>query len=229
MGLGFVLARRLGLNRSFGILSGGAVAICGASAALAIAAVLPRDRQSQAETAFTVIIATALSTLAMVLYPVLAAAVGLSDAQAGVFLGGAIHDVAQVIGAGYVVSQRAGDTATYVKLLRVAMLLPVVLTLGLVIGRRRGAADGALRQAPPWFLIGFAGLVALNSLVDVPAAWRHAAGEGSRWCFIAAIAALGMKTSFAELVSVGWRPAALIVIETVWIAVLALACVRLFV
>ena len=68
-----------------------------------------------------------LSTLAMIVYPMLARAFGLDPRQAGIFLGGTIHDVAQVVGAGYSMSQETGDRATLVKLMRVAMLLPVIL------------------------------------------------------------------------------------------------------
>ena len=67
-----------------------------------------------------------LSTVAMVIYPLIVTALGFGAGHAGVFLGGTIHDVAQVIGAGYGMSKETGDVATIVKLLRVAMLLPVI-------------------------------------------------------------------------------------------------------
>ena len=123
--VGLFLSRRLGLTPMFGVLSGGSVAICGASAALAIASVLPHDRDRERDTILTVVLVTALSTLAMILYPVFATSIGLDHRLAGVFIGGTIHDVAQVVGAGYMISPETGDIATYVKLLRVAMLLPV--------------------------------------------------------------------------------------------------------
>jgi len=124
---GVLLARITGLPRNFGLLTGGSVAICGASAALAIASVLPRGPDHERDTIMTVVAVTALSTIAMVLYPVLAAAIGFDEHTTGIFLGATIHDVAQVVGAGYSVSTQAGDTATIVKLFRVALLLPVVL------------------------------------------------------------------------------------------------------
>ena len=113
-----LLARRLGLKPLFGVLSGGAVAICGASAALAIASVLPRNDTRERDTILTVVSVTALSTLAMILYPVFATSIGLDHKQAGIFIGGTIHDVAQVVGAGYTISNETGDIATYVKLLQ---------------------------------------------------------------------------------------------------------------
>ena len=84
IGLGAVAARRLGLTRSFGILSGGAVGICGASAALAIASVLPKNPEAERDTILTVVVVTALSTLAMILYPLFAVAIGLDHVQAGI-------------------------------------------------------------------------------------------------------------------------------------------------
>src|SRR6185312_4010089 len=136
--MGLLITRVFGLSRSFGVLSGGAVGICGASAALAIASVLPKDRESERDVILAVVVVTALSTLAMIFYPMLVTALGFDHQRAGLFLGGTIHDVAQVVGAGYMISQKTGDIATYVKLLRVAMLLPVVTTIALVLSRGRG-------------------------------------------------------------------------------------------
>ncbi len=225
--MGTLAARALGLKRSFGILSGGAVGICGASAALAIASVLPRDRDIERDTILTVVTVTALSTLAMITYPLLAVSIGLSHVQAGVFLGGTIHDVAQVVGAGYSISPQTGDVATYVKLLRVSMLLPVVF--GIAFLARRGAKDGPGAKPPvPMFLIGFAVLVAINSLGWLPKAAVSGASVLSSGCLVMAISALGMKTSFKALAAVGWRPIAVMIVETVWIGALVLTAVVLF-
>ncbi len=221
--IGTLVARRLGLSKLFGILSGGAVAICGASAALAIASVLPKHEKSERDTILTVVTVTALSTLAMIFYPILVKAIGFDDVHAGVFLGGTIHDVAQVIGAGLTISPEAGDIATYVKLLRVAMLLPVVSIIASTSTRGQAKAKG---PKVPTFLIGFAALVAINSTGLLPGFVVTAVSQLSTWCLVTAIAALGMKTSFKSLIVVGWRPVGLMVIETVWIAVLVLLSVR---
>lgn len=223
--VGLVLARRLGLGSAFGVLSGGAVAICGASAALAIASVLPRHEQSERDTILTVVSITALSTLAMILYPVFATSVGLDHIRAGVFIGGTIHDVAQVVGAGYIISPETGDIATYVKLLRVAMLLPAVFVITLVVART-GERRSSARPMLPSFLIAFALLVFVNSLGLLPHFLINLANDVSRWCLVTAIAALGMKTSFKALFAVGWRPIGLMLAETMWIAVLVFAAVK---
>jgi uncharacterized integral membrane protein (TIGR00698 family) len=224
--IGSMVAKRLGLGKTFGVLSGGAVAICGASAALAIASVLPKHENSERDTILTVVSVTALSTLAMIFYPILVGWIGFDHVHAGVFLGGTIHDVAQVIGAGFMISPETGDVATYVKLLRVAMLLPVVSIIASTAAS--GEGKSGLPKVPT-FLIGFAGLVAINSTGLLPAFVVSALTEISRWCLVTAIAALGMKTSFKSLIVVGWRPVGLMVIETAWIAVLVLLSVKFLV
>jgi uncharacterized integral membrane protein (TIGR00698 family) len=224
---GTLLGQRLKLGRTFGLLSGGSVAICGASAALAISTVLPNHKDKERDTIVTVVAVTTLSTISMVLYPILVTALHLDHRHAGVFLGGTIHDVAQVVGAGYMISPETGDIATYIKLLRVATLIPVVLMISYFFGAAR--AEGAQkRKIPPLplFLIGFVALVALNSILTVPPAVSGTITDISSWCLVTAIAALGMKTSFKDLVQVGWRPVGLLVAETAWIAGLILICVE---
>ncbi len=219
---GAIMSRFVRAENNFGVLTGGAVAICGASAALAVSAILPRHANNNRDATFTVIGVTALSTIAMVIYPLLSHAMGFTDRQAGIFLGATIHDVAQVIGAGYSVSPEAGDTATIVKLLRVAMLLPVILVLSIVFRNQHVAnADGTHPKKPPllpWFAVAFGVLVALNSLVALPKELLTFANETSRFLLVTAIAAIGMKTQLKELVLLGWRPVVLIVAETVFLA-----------
>lgn len=214
---GSLLARAMGLSREQGLLSGGAVAICGASAALAISSVMPKSKDLERNTIFTVVSVTTLSTLAMIFYPIFTRMMGFSDHDAGVFLGGTIHDVAQVIGAGFSVSQEAGDTSTIVKLLRVTMLLPVVLVFTMLF-RKDGAGEGERATTIPPFLLAFAAIVAINSTGFVPDIIMSTLSDISRWCLITAIAALGMKTSFKALALVGWRPVLLVVAETLVMA-----------
>ncbi|MDV7341604.1 putative sulfate exporter family transporter [Terasakiella sp. A23] len=227
--LGLILTRDTDASSAFGCLSGGSVAICGASAAMALSSVLPQNEDNERNTIFTVITVTALSTIAMVFYPMIAALLGLDEQQTGIFLGATIHDVAQVVGAGYGVSDQAGDISTIVKLLRVAMLLPVVLVVMMVVRINSKKARGGAAKLPfPWFVLGFVALVTLNSMVAIPAEISTFFIDLSRWCIVAAVAALGMKTSFGALVKVGYFPVAVIVAETVFLACLCLAAIFLF-
>lgn len=220
------VARLLGFQGLFGLLTGGATAICGASAALALAAALPNHPLKERATLFTVIGVSTLSTIAMIAYPMIVHALGLDPQAAGIFLGGTIHDVAQVVGAGYAVSTETGDAATLVKLLRVAMLLPVIVFAVMLTRTRDDAGSGARPPLLPWFAVAFALLVAVNSTGIVPAAVQSLGSDVSRWLLVAAIAAIGMKTKLKELVAVGFKPVALMVGETIFLAVLVLALLR---
>ena len=211
------VARFMKLPPAEGVLTGGAVAICGASAALAISAVLPKGERSSQFTLLTVVGVTALSTLAMIFYPALVPLLELDAAGAGLFLGGTIHDVAQVVGAGYMISPEAGVTATFVKLLRVALLVPVVMALSIVF-RNKGKGRGT--PLLPWFLVVFVLLAAANSAGWVPPQAGDALASLSRWCLVAAIAALGVMTSFVELAALGWQPVVLLVSETLFLGTL---------
>ncbi|ANN62062.1 hypothetical protein A9174_34720 (plasmid) [Mesorhizobium loti NZP2037] len=217
--LGLGLGRFFGRPAAFGILTGGAVGICGASAALALTSVLPKGERgiSERDTIFTVVAVTALSTVAMIAYPVLASFFGFDDRLSGIFIGATVHDVAQVVGAGYSISREAGDTATIVKLLRVAMLVSVVATITLLMTR----SGPGTRARFPLFLIGFVLLVIINSVGLIPAQASAALADASRWALVIAIAGLGMKTSLKDFFEVGPRAMAIIVAETVWIAAFA--------
>jgi uncharacterized integral membrane protein (TIGR00698 family) len=215
-------AKAMGFKPEFGLLSGGATAICGASAALALSAALPAHERKERATSFTIIGVSTLSTIAMILYPAISNLFGFDDHHAGIFIGATIHDVAQVVGAGYAISPEAGDTATVVKLMRVAMLLPVIIAVGLWARSRGGHGEGQRPPLLPWFVTGFALLVVANSLVPVPDFLREGGNIASRGCLVTAIAALGVKTHFQEIIDIGWKPVVLMILETIFIAGIAL-------
>lgn len=216
------LAPLIGKNRLFGFLTGGAVAICGASAAMAISSLLPNRAESERDLSFTVISVTLMSTLAMILYPVLTEQIGLGPKLAGVFLGGTIHDVAQVVGAGYSVSDEVGDISTLVKLLRVTLLAPVVFIGALVL---RNSVPAGAKRPPlvPGFVLAFLLLAAANSAHLVPAVVIGPIDTLSRAMLVTAVAAVGMKTSLAELKDVGGAAIVIIIAQTVFLAALVLA------
>jgi len=225
---GVVAARLLGLPRRLGILTGGATAICGASAAIAIAAVLPRDEKSERELIFTVAGVTVLSTAAMIAYPVIAGLAGFDARQSGIFLGATIHDVAQVVGAGYSISAEVGDFAVLSKLLRVAMLLPVVMLISLVVRHRlRGTATRGGDALLPPFLLAFVGFVVAGSLGLIPEWLGAGLNLVARASLVVAIAAVGLKTSLLEVKKVGHRAIALLSIETAFLALLVIAALAI--
>ncbi len=202
--------RIAGQSRYANILAGGATAICGASAALALYGVIGKDRVSQAQFALTLVGISLASAFAMSVYPMLAAELHLSDRQAGFLIGASIHDVAQAIGGGYAFSDAAGSYATIVKLARVALLAPVVALASLALGN--GDADNASsrssfwrRLALPWFITAFFGVLALNSLITIPASLSQSALIGSKALLLLAVTATAIRSRMDLLMQMGWR------------------------
>jgi uncharacterized integral membrane protein (TIGR00698 family) len=208
-------ARALSLPREFGALSGGSVAVCGASAAAAVSSVLPEDEESERSLAVVIAVVTLMATIAMIFYPLLVAELDLTPQDMGVILGGTIHDVAQVVAAGKAISPKVGELATFVKLMRVAMLLPIVMGVYFWLGRSAAKhKSGAKIQYLPGFLIAFFVLAAINSFGVVPAQVSSWGSNASHYFLVAALTAIGVKTDLKSVLGVGWRPFALILIET---------------
>jgi uncharacterized integral membrane protein (TIGR00698 family) len=199
------LSARMGLGVSYGALAGAANAVCGASAALATSTVVPSYERKGADVAFAVIAANAVSTLAMLIYPLIAVALGYNPKATGIFLGATIHDVAQAVGAGYTVSEPVGNTAVIVKLFRVFLLLPVVLGIGWWLASA-GERVSTAKVPVPIFAIMFLVLCLVNTLatampalapVYVPA--KSILDGAANWGLLLAIAALGAGTTVTEL------------------------------
>lgn len=225
IGTGFVCGRIFNKQWRFSLLTGGSVAICGASAALAIASVIPHNEKTERNLLFTVVSVTTLSTIAMIIYPILFTVLGLTPSQSGFLVGATIHDVAQVVGAGYSISTDVGDVATIIKLLRVAMLPVVLVIIVLALaGQRRG---GTKSVRLPLFVVGFAALTAINSLGLLPAVAAKFAVDLSGWLLVVAISALGVRTNMRDMLQLGWRHVAMVVTETLVLLILAIAAVEM--
>ena len=223
---GFLFARWSDRTDAFGAMVGVGTAVCGASATLACSTVVPDYRGKQADIAFVVVAVNALATLAMLIYPPLCLLLGFDARSTGVMLGGTIHDVAQVVGAGYAVSETVGNTAVIVKLFRVFLLLPTVLGVGWYF-TRQGKRHGEARVPVPVFGIVFLFLCAVNSVVPlVPSLLpvytpiKAALVEASTWGLLLAIGALGLGTSVKTIFALGWRHIAMALASTIVIFVI---------
>ncbi|TCD13159.1 YeiH family protein [Oricola cellulosilytica] len=223
IGSGFVCARLFNRGWRFALLTGGSVAICGASAALAIASVIPHNDKTERNLLFTVVSVTTLSTIAMIFYPIIFQLIGLSDSQNGFLIGATIHDVAQVVGAGYSISTKAGDVATIVKLLRVSMLPVVLIAIVFTMASAQGSGS---KVRLPLFVIGFAALTAANSVGLFPGPVAAGAVSLSSWLLVVAISALGVKTNMKAMLELGWRHVAVVVVETLLLLALAFAALK---
>ncbi len=157
----------------------------------------------------------------MIVYPILGVTIGFDDRTTGIFIGATVHDVAQVVGAGFSVSEEAGNVATLVKLIRVVTLAPVVVIAAIVI-RSFGKFDEEEGKRPPLiptFVLGFVLLAGLRSFEFLPNIVIEMASEASRWLLVIAIASVGLKTLPKDILNVGFPAVALIVAETLFLAV----------
>jgi uncharacterized integral membrane protein (TIGR00698 family) len=216
---GTLVARGGPMGSAFGTLAGGAVAICGASAALALSSVLGEKRTSQAQLTLVLVSVSAASALAMSVYPVLAHSLHLTDTQAGFLMGASIHDVAQALGAGYSYSDAAGQTASIVKLTRVALLAPALAVVAWAYPAEGGKGSGV---GVPWFVLGFLGMTALHSLVALPApvlAWSPKVASG---LLLLAVTATGIRSPMHLLMEQGWRSSLPVIAATLISFLLAL-------
>ncbi len=218
---GFLLAHVCGQASEYGALAGAGTAVCGASATLATSIVLPDYKGKEADVAFVVIAVNALSTAAMVLYPMICGWLGFDAQFTGVMLGATIHDVAQVVGAGYAVSDTVGNTAVIVKLFRVFLLLPMVVAIGWWFTRSAVRADAGKIPFPVFALV-FVALCVLNSVAPSIAgigpvyAWiKGPLIEASTWGLLIAISALGLGTSLPAIAALGWRHVATVTGTTI--------------
>ena len=199
-------ARFFAQPQEAGILAGGATAICGASAALALYGVIGKDRLDQARFSVTLMGVALASALVMAATPLLAEAFSLSDAQAGFLIGASVHDAGQAIGGAFSYSDAAGESATIVKLARVAMLAPIVALVAMWLSRSTAKSGTPRARMPmPWFIVGFLALVLVNSLVAFPPEAATLGLTVSKILLLLAVTATAIRSRLGLLLGAGWR------------------------
>lgn len=224
-----LLNRKIKWPRAEGALAGASVAICGASAAAALALVI--DKKALREQALLAIIVTvtALSTISMILYPLLCELLGFAGSKAGFLLGGTIHDVAQVVGAGAMLGNEALQTATMTKMFRVAMLIPMMFVFTALFATKGQDGESVTPKTVnpftqiPLFLIGFVVLAVLNVIGVIPIMVSDTLAQASQLLILIAMGALGIKTSLGKLKAVGWAPIILMTLDTIFLFLWVLA------
>ncbi|MET3666773.1 putative sulfate exporter family transporter [Caulobacter sp. 1776] len=229
LAIGAAAGTALGLPVAEALIAAAACSICGASAALAASQAAPASPANQRTTALVIVGVNLLSTVAMLAYPPLAHALGLTSHQAGVFFGLSIHDVAQVAGAGASVSPETASTAALAKLARIVWLGPAVILIGLMLTRSKeggGVVSGL--KAPPLFVLGFAALAAARGLGLIPPMLVTTLATCSSFLLLAGVGAISAKLGPKALLEVKPRLAIMLGTVTVAVAILAYALTRIF-
>lgn len=209
-GGGYFIGKALGLNWKLSNLISAGTGICGGSAIAAIAPVIDAD---DSDIAYAMS-ATFLFDMAMIiLFPIMGRLLGLSDMAYGLWAGTAVNDTSSVVAAGYAFSESAGDFATMVKLTRTLSIIPTVLVFSLInlrIKRKENINSGYkkvnISKIFPWFILGFLALAIVNSFGIIPVSISAIAKNTSKFLMVAALAAIGLNTSFKDMKKSGINP-----------------------
>jgi uncharacterized integral membrane protein (TIGR00698 family) len=215
---GWWVARRLGLERRLAVLIGVGGAICGASAIVAADSVVQAEEK---DAALAVGIITLFGTIGILIYPLIGRALHLSDFFYGVWDGASLHEMAQVVAAGFGVSEEAARVATVVKLARICLLAPVVFYLAWETRRRVGTAGAAKVSPVPWFLVLFVAFATLNSSGLIAAPTLEILRRADLWLLCVGMAGVGLQTGFGDLKDAGIRPIAAGALQWMMLSTLA--------
>lgn len=231
--LGYLIGRALKLPRATAFLTATSVAICGASAALAIATVLARRPNSNVErdVVATVASITIIGTIAVIVYPALCHFFNIPLIPSAVFLGASIHEVAQVVAAADVYGDAATPAATTVKMIRVAMLPVVIFGLLMILAwRDRKGSDSVDSEATvPVFLLGFVAAIVVANTGWLTPEGIKALTQLSSVCLIVSMVALGANTSIKGVMTLGPRAVTALLLQTVVIAAISAAGIGLMI
>lgn len=219
--------RWLKLDRDLAMLTSAGSAICGAAAVLAFESTLRSAPHKSAVAIATVVL---FGTISMLLYPLLFGLGWLpfEGVALGIFLGGSIHEVAQVVAAASNIDAQTTEVATIVKMTRVALLVPVLLVIGLWLRRRDASLAGHKGQLPvPWFAIGFLMFALINSAGVLPEPLLDTLRAICIFLLTVAMTALGMQTQFSQMKKTGPSVLALAAVLFVLLFVLTGGLVKL--
>ena len=223
MGFTIWLGNLLRVDRGLSQLIAAGTAICGASAIVAANTVI---RARSEDVAYALACVTLFGSVAMFAYPLLADLLRLGPGIYGLWAGASIHEVAQVVAAAFQGGPEAGEVGTVAKLSRIMFLAPVILSLAMISPR---STDTAPAVPIPWFVLGFIGMMFLNSFIEIPSAVKSVAGTVTSFMFAMALAAMGLQTNIARLRDRGLRPLLLGFGATVYIASISLTLALLLV
>lgn len=209
------LGGRLGVAPGLATLIAAGTGVCGASAIVAANTVV---RDGDESVAYALATVTLFGTIAMFSYPLIGAALHMPTEVYGLWSGASVHEVAQVVAAGFARGQAEGEFATVAKLARVLMLAPLVIGMGLWAARQTQGGSRTGSPPIPWFVFGFLALVLLGDTGWIDPQLRLYANLATQILLTFALAAVGLETDIRRLIAQGWQPLLLGALATVYIA-----------
>ena len=211
-GFGYLLGKLFKMDWKLSSLISAGTGICGGTAVATLSQVIDAD---DSDVAYAISATFIFDVVMVILFPIMGAALGLSDMAFGLWAGTAVNDTSSVVAAGYAYSDAAGDFATIVKLTRTLSIIPVVLAFSylnekLKMKQNAGAAVEQkkvnLKKIFPWFILLFLGAALLNSVGIIPAALSSTLSTLSKFFMVMALAAIGLKTDIRDVTKSGFLP-----------------------
>ncbi len=199
--LSFYLSKKINCPGSTGWLVGFGTTICGSSA---IAALAPGVTKNKDDIGIAMAVVNLFGTLGMIVLPMILVKVNLSDQQMGLLVGGALHSVGNVVGAGYSISNEVGEASITIKLARVALLSPALIFFNYLINRKN-VKNWKEHFSLPWYLWSFIFITILSSMISFPAAFLEIMETAGKIILTIAMAAIGLKVSFKQLLLSGQK------------------------
>ena len=217
------IGRRLKVSKKLTQLIAGGTSICGAAAVVAVGTAID---SSEEDTAYAVALVTVFGAASMLIYPLLPALLDLTPQAYGLWCGASIHEVVQAIAAAFETNPLSGEVATIAKLSRVMLLAPITLLLGLSSVDR--ATEKPRKLPIPWFVLGFIGLILVNSLNFIPETLRIAIVDVNQFFLTTALAAMGLGTNIQCMKRLGIKPIYLGTISWLFISLISLGLIKFF-
>ena len=211
-GFGYLIGKIFNMNWKLSSLISAGTGICGGTAVATLSQVIDAD---DSDVAYAISATFIFDVIMVILFPIMGAALGLSDMAFGLWAGTAVNDTSSVVAAGYAYSDAAGDFATIVKLTRTLSIIPVVLAFSYLNEKLKLKNDGGvnpthkkvnLKKIFPWFILLFLGAALLNSIGLIPATLSSSLATLSKFLMVMALAAIGLKTDIRDVKKSGPLP-----------------------
>lgn len=219
----------LGLRGNTSLLIGSGTAICGSTAIVTISPII---KAKEEELTYAVNTIFAFNVLAILIYPVIANLLQMTDVHFGIWAGAAIHDTSSVVAAGYAFSDEAGEVAIVVKLVRTLMLIPLALLIALYYSMKNRGHVGErtkLRNMFPYFILIFVLVALLNSVFDIPATFSDSMTWLAKFFIVMVMVSVGLKTDVRKIKQVGFKPLVVGLIASVLIGVISISLIYILV
>ena len=217
----FIGMKILKMDSELTMLTSSGSAVCGAAAVLATESVLKSDPFKSVIAVTTVVL---FGTLSMFLYPLFytTSSLGLTHESYGIYIGGSVHEVAQVVVSGNAVSELAADTGLIVKMTRVMLLAPLLVILSVMLSSMKNRKDKSVQRKSvfiPYFIFGFICVAIFNSFDLIPADTVSFINTADTFLLTMAMCALGMETNFKKFKEAGPKPLILAGVLFLWLIV----------